>query len=57
MNQPDFKIKEMNYSGVSQFYRSTPSRAYVVEAGLSSCIRGDLLFSWAHHCIIRKEIS
>ena len=44
MNQPDFQIKEMNYSGVSQFYRSTPSRAYAVEAGLSSGIRGDLLF-------------
>ena len=57
MNQPDFQLKEMNFSGVSQFYRSTPARAYVVEVGLSSGIRGDLLFSWAHHCIIRKEIS
>ena len=33
----------MNFSGVSQFYRSTPARAYVVEVGLSSSIRGDIL--------------
>jgi hypothetical protein len=33
----------MNFSGVSQFYRGTPSRSYVVEVGLSSSIRGDIL--------------
>ena len=44
MSQPDFQIKEKNYSGVSQFDRSTPSRAYVVEVGLSSSIQGDMLF-------------
>jgi len=33
----------MNYSGVSQFYRSTPAHAYVVEVGLKSSIRGDIL--------------
>ncbi len=43
MNQPDFQLKEMNFSGVSQFYRSTPARAYVVEVGLSSSVRGDIL--------------
>jgi len=43
MKQPDFQIKEMNYSGVSQFYRSSPSRAYVVEVGLRDSIRGDIL--------------
>ena len=43
MKQPDFQIKEMNFSGVSQFYRGTPSRSYVVEVGLSSSIRGDIL--------------
>ena len=31
----------MNFSGVSQFYRSTPARAYVVEVGLSSSVRGE----------------
>ena len=43
MNQPDFQLKEQNFSGVSQFYRRTPIRAYVVEVGLKSTIRGDVL--------------
>ena len=43
MKQPDFQIKEQNFSGVSQFYRSNPSRAYVVEVGLKSSIRGAIL--------------
>ena len=43
MNQPDFQLKQQNFSGVSQFYRTTPTRAYVVEVGLSSSIRGDIL--------------
>lgn len=43
MNQPDFQLKQQNFSGVSQFYRSKPTRAYVVEVGLSSSIRGDIL--------------
>ena len=42
-NQPDFQLKQQNFSGVSQFYRTTPTRAYVVEVGLSSSIRGDIL--------------
>ena len=33
MKQPDFQTKEMNYSGVTHLYRSTPARAYVVEVG------------------------
>ena len=43
INQPDFQLKQQNFSGVSQFYRTTPTRAYVVEVGLSSSIRGDIL--------------
>ena len=43
MNRPDFQIKDMNYSGVSQLYRSKPARAYVVEVGLSGNVRGDIL--------------
>ena len=43
MNQPIFRIKEKNYSGVSQLYRAYPARAYVVEVGLSGNIRGDVL--------------
>ena len=43
MNQPDFQLKQQNFSGVSQFYLTTPTRAYVVEVGLSSSIRGDIL--------------
>lgn len=43
MSQPDFRIKEKNYSGVAQLYRSAPARAYVVEVGLSGSIRGDIL--------------
>ncbi len=43
MNQPDFKLKEKNYGGVANFYCSKPSRAYVVEVGLSHDIKGDIL--------------
>ena len=39
INQPDFQLKQQNFSGVSQFYRTTPTRAYVVEVGLSSSTR------------------
>ena len=43
MNRPDFELKEKNYSGVSQLYRSKPSHTYVVEVGLSSSINGEIL--------------
>lgn len=41
--QPEFRLKEQNFSGITNFYRIPPTRAYVVEVGLSRPIRGDIL--------------
>ena len=41
--QPEFRIKEQNFSGVSSFYRAKPMRTYVVEVGLKGNVRGELL--------------
>ena len=43
MSQPAFQLKERNFGGVSQLYSGRPSRAYVVEVGLSGGIKGDIL--------------
>ena len=41
--QPDFEIKEQNFSGVTSFYRDTPHRSYLVEVHTSAAVKGDIL--------------
>ncbi len=53
MNRPDFELKEKNYSGVTSFYRSKPHRAYVVEVGLSSPVRGEILQEAVNRTLLR----
>ena len=41
--QPDFQIKEQNFSGVHNCFRTTPHRTYVVDVHISTDVRGDIL--------------
>lgn len=41
--QPDFKLKELNYSGASHLYTATPSRTNVVQVALVSPVDGETL--------------
>ena len=41
--QPDFQIKEQNFSGVHNCYRTPPHRTYVVDVHISTDVRGDIL--------------
>ena len=53
MNRPNFELKDKNYSGVTSFYRSKPHRAYVVEVGLSSPVRGEILQEAVNRTLLR----
>lgn len=41
--QPDFKIKERNFSGIPNFYHTEPHRSYVVEVETTSDVNGEIL--------------
>ena len=41
--QPDFQIKEQNFSGALNCYRTTPHRTYVVDVHISTDVNGGIL--------------
>lgn len=51
--QPDFEIKEQNFSGATNFYRIPPHRTYVVEVATTSDVRGDILQEAVNDVLVR----
>lgn len=41
--QPEFAIKQQNFSGVTSLYRAQPHRTYIVEVEITADVRGDIL--------------
>ena len=51
--QPDFEIKEQNYSGVTSLYRDAPHRSYLVEVHTSTAIKGEILQEAVDDVLVR----
>ena len=51
--QPEFEVKEQNFSGATNFYRSSPHRSYVVEVEVATDVRGDILQEAVNDVLVR----
>jgi len=53
VQQPEFRIKQQNFSGVSSLYRSNPNRTYIVEVETTTDVRGDILQEAVNDALVR----